>query len=83
MKKFSISFYYPLLVVCCLPLSDDMIDRISYHLILNDVTKGGLMKDNKLKHKIFSGNYVTKNEFSGSNMKTVYLLGMKNLIKPI
>jgi len=35
--------------------------------------------DSKMKLKIFSGRYLTKNEFLGSSLKTIYFLGMKRL----
>ena len=36
---------------------------------------------NKLKYKKFSGRYLTTNKFLGSNLKTTYFLGIKNLFK--
>jgi len=42
-----------------------------------------LKKDNKFKHKIFIESYLTKNKFIGNNLKKVYFLDIKNLIKSI
>ena len=37
------------------------------------------MTGSKMKLKIFSGKYLTKNEFLGRNLKITYFSGMKNL----
>ena len=40
------------------------------------------MVGSKLKHENFSSNYLTKNKFLDSNLKTYYFLDMKNIFKP-
>ena len=42
----------------------------------------GLMTNSKMKRKIFLGTWLKKKWMLSSNLKTTYISGIKNLIKP-